>query len=82
MTFDEAFEKAAHARFERRAELEITLGDDWVPCDDEDIIRLVFSDRSIACALAHSEGVQLSDGRNVRFCLTPNAELRGAHDGA
>lgn len=67
MIFEDAFKQEALAFFDRRAELEITLGAIWVPCDDDEIIRLVFADRSRACEIAGPYGLRLSNGRSVRF---------------
>lgn len=82
MTFDEKFESEARALFDRRAQIEITHGGAWVPCDDEEFIQLVFADRSRACYLAHSGGVRLTDGRSVRFRAPPNTQAQPSREAA
>lgn len=69
MTFDEVYEMEALGLFDRKADLEISQGDTWVPLYHERTRAMVFADRSRACEIASPHGIKLSSGQSVRFRL-------------
>lgn len=70
MTFDYESKAEAEAMFDARCNLEITNESGWAALSsDNNLINLVFADRSRAIELASPSGLRLSDGRSVRFIV-------------
>lgn len=75
MNFDQRFKAEAETLFDSRSPLEIldAGSSTWMPLSDVDagIADIVFNDRKRAVELAKYHGVELSDGRHVRFAISP-----------
>lgn len=75
MNFDQRFKAEAETLFDSRPPLEIRDAGSptWMPLLDVDagIADVIFNDRKRAVELAQYHGVELRDGRHVRFVISP-----------